>query len=570
MKRSLASSVQRVATVAAALLCGVLGVAVGGALERRAHPEGATRATGATSATSATSHGAAVFHDVAAREGIHADLYVPRSGDKNALPAPWIVFVHERGWPAPDEKEREGPAIADAMGRRGIGVAVISFDVTEQRPLGKCAEDVADVVRELSLHAAERGLAAEPVLAGDELGASLVTMLALDPHFGLPPAKLQGVIAMNGEYELPPQVRPDAPPFLVLASHNESPRAAQSSRALTRALERAGAKKVRGYHVALREGRALSNLSGEKNEVADVVAAFVRGEATPGGPEGTWALADTWGPKAPLSTEPFWADERLVVRRPTDAAFRAVVRNVFGEMIRDLEPWPALTYDAIDLAEYLRAHPELGSGEWVEMTNARGEKVALSRAEIAKKKPVIVIGIDDERNLFRMFVTYNVHRTYSWKPETAPRALLVRHVGGFLFEPGEAAGAGEAGAGAPGGALHVVTLANFALTTTSFHVVTMDPLAHARTLPKALAAALTNEQGCLQCHTLRGEGARAHHLRASDGTLSEGFGLALEEYPRDVMQRFLFEQEAVSKSFGVNPLHVSDAAAKELVVELAR
>ena len=105
-----------------------------------------------------------------------------------------MVFAHERGWPAPDEKERTGVAIAGAMQRRGIAVAVVSFDVTEERPLDRAvSEDVAEVVRELARRAPEYGLVAEPVLAGEQLGAALVTRLALEPRFGLDPAKLRGI-----------------------------------------------------------------------------------------------------------------------------------------------------------------------------------------------------------------------------------------------------------------------------------------------------------------------------------------------------------------------------------------
>jgi hypothetical protein len=168
-----------------------------------------------------------------------------------------------------------------------------------------------------------------------------------------------------------------------------------------------------------------------------------------------------------------------------------------------------------------------------------------------------------------MFVTYNVHRTYSWKAETeAARPLMIRHVGGFLHVPDAPA------AGTPGAAalerLSVPTLAEFALTATSFHVVDEDPLAVARKVPKPLAAALTNEQGCLQCHALHGNGGRAHHLRAADGQVAEAHGLPLEEYPPDVLRRFLFEQDAVAKSFGVGPLHVSDTVANQLIAEVKR
>ena len=543
------------ALLAFAGLGAVIGVKTGVRMgERRAEAPAAT-----------TRHDAVVLHDVLARPGVRVDLYLPVPADR---PAPWMLFAHERGWPAPDEKERTGVAIADALQRRAIGVAVVSFDVSDERPLDRAGDDVAEVVRELSRRSAEYGLVAEPVLAGEELGATLVTRLALEPRFSLAPATLRGVIAMNGVYDAP-AARADAPPFLVMSAHADSPGSAQSSRLLVRALERAGAKEVHGQFVSLREAHTLTNLGGEKNDVADVVTAFVRREPRPGNGETAWALSDAWGSHAPLTTETFWKDERLVVRRPTDARFRAAVRNVFGEMARDLEPWPAATYDAIDLGDWLRAHPELGAGRWVEVTNARGEKLVLERSEIDRIKPAIVIGIDDERNLFRMFVTYNVHRTYSWKAETEPaRPLMIRHIGGFLHVPDERAATPSDAAARQ--RLAVPTLAEFALTAASFHVVDEDPLAVARTVPKPLAAALTNEQGCLQCHQLHGNGGRAHHLRAADGQVAEAHGLPLEEYPHDVLRRFLFEQDAVAKSFGVGPLHVDATVANQLLAEVAR
>ncbi|MDB5217876.1 MAG: hypothetical protein JWO86_5803 [Myxococcaceae bacterium] len=545
MKRRLAPILVPLALAAIGLVVGLVrGVAIG---ERRARAVVTTQR-----------HDAIVLHDVVTRAGVRVDLYLPPPSEK---PAPWMVFAHERGWPAPDEKERTGIAIADALQRRGIAVAVVSFDVSDERPLDRGGEDVAEVIRELARRATEYGIVAEPVLGGEQAGATLVTKLALEPRFGLEPAKLRGVIAINGVYDAP-AARADAPPFLVLSAHADSPASAQSSRLLVRALERAGAKDVHGHFVSLRDASTLTNLSGEKNDVADGISAFVRREPRPGNGETAWALADAWGAHAPLTTETFWKDEHLVIRRPTDARFRAAVRTVFGEMARDLEPWPAATYDAIDLGEYLRAHPELGAGRWVEVTNARGEKLVLTRSEIDLKNPTIVVGIDDERNLFRMFVTYNVHRTYSWKPETEPsRPLMIRHIGGFLHVPGETS---------PTGGVQVPTLAEFALTASSFKVVDEDPLAVARKTPKPLADALTNEQGCLQCHALHGNGARAHHLRADDGLVAEAHGLALEEYPRDVLRRFLFEQDAVAKSFGVGPLHVSETVANQLLAEVAR
>ena len=406
------------------------------------------------------------------------------------------------------------------------------------------------------------GLVSRPVLAGNETGAALVARLALDPDLGIDAATIAGVVAMNGEYaSVLHHVRADAPPFLVISAHGDSGERPQQARSFARALERAGAKSIRSYHVAARDERALADFSGDRNDVADLVISFVRAEPPPGGAESAWAVADAWSAEAPLSTEPFWADERLIVRRPIDDHFRAHLGRLFVDTMRDLEPWPCKTYDAIDLGDYLGAHPELGTGDWVVMTNARGEQLVFSRSEIEKEKPVIVVGIDDERNLFRLLVTYNVYRTYTFKPETEtePRSLLARPVGAFLHFP-------NASDAAP----HVVTFADFALTRSSFRVVNHDPLATVRALPKPLLRTLTGEQGCLQCHSLHGTGARSHHIRAVDGKPSGGDALAFEEYPREVLERFLFKQDEVAQMFGVAPIRVEKAVATQLLQELTR
>src|SRR5262249_37302596 len=90
-------------------------------------------------------------------------------------------------------------------------------------------------------------------------------------------------------------------------------------------------------------------------------------------------------------------------------------------------------------------------------------------------------------------------------------------------------------------------------------------LAPIRNLPEELVSALTGKEGCLTCHKLRGVGASAYHVRASDGGANGARGLALEEYPSGVLWRFLIDQDAVAESFGVMPLHVGEAAAQALM-----
>jgi hypothetical protein len=114
------------------------------------------------------------------------------------------------------------------------------------------------------------------------------------------------------------------------------------------------------------------------------------------------------------------------------------------------------------------------------------------------------------------------------------------------------------------------TYAAFGLDEMSFHWVENDPLSPLRSLTGGLREALIGEQGCLKCHEFRGVGARAHHTRALDGKPWGAFGLALEEYPGDVLRRFLFEQEKVADIFGVVPLRVEKDAAGELLDMVTR
>ncbi|MBS2017545.1 MAG: hypothetical protein JST00_31980 [Deltaproteobacteria bacterium] len=500
-----------------------------------------------------------VLHDAVVRDAARVDVYLPATDD---LPTPWVLLVHERGWPPPDDRERTSAAIADALQRRGIAVAVVSFTVKEGVGIEKTTELVAEIAKEAAKATKDWAVVPEPVLMGDELGASVVASLALDPKLGVDALHLRGVVCTNGIFEggQAKLARADAPPFLLLSAHDDSRRSPIGTRAFARALERAGAKRVHAHHVGTRDTHTLTNLSGERNDIGDLVASFVRGEPTPGGPEGAWLVDDTWSAKAPLSSEGFHADAKLVQRAPTTAALKAQLVRIYGDTMRDLEPWPGETFDFVDLDAWLTAHPELGSGSFVIVRNVRGEELVLRRDEIARKKPVVVVGIDDEKNLFRMFVTYSVLRSYSWKPETAPRPLLARPVGAFLHWPGDG----------PTAPMRVATLADFALQPSSFKVVATDPLAPVRGIANPLGATLVNEQGCLQCHAFKGVGPRAHHLRAADGKPSGGDALPLEEYPSDVIRRFLFEQDDVAKSFGVNPLHVDPAAAKTLFAMLSK
>jgi hypothetical protein len=179
--------------------------------------------------------------------------------------------------------------------------------------------------------------------------------------------------------------------------------------------------------------------------------------------------------------------------------------------------------------------------------------MVMSRDDLAKHAPLLVIGIDDEKNLHRIFTSYRLKRRTTWKPDEGAMPTMIRPVGPFIVFPN----------GAPSH-LTDTTLATFALTPESFRFTKDDPWRVARVLAPELQAALTGGDGCMKCHVFRGAGAHAHHVRASDGKAHGGFALPLDEYPREVLHRFLFDQERVAASFGVEPLRVAPATAKAI------
>ncbi len=523
------------------------------------------------------------------KAGIRVDLYLPAARGASRKP-PLFVYALGGLWSMPDSGYMVGASIGDALQRRGVATAVVRFALADGDLLRRCAEDVARLLASLAAKADEHGYdAGRIVLGGHATGAILVSDLALDAsplrQAGLVPARLGGVVILRGLFDLSeeglkghPQrgfyewalgadaaaraaasplarVSAQAPPFLILSGGDDVPGYPQRARAFAKALERAGAPHVQSYVVPDADGDSLVNLAGEGNPAAQLVAEFVRGDAAPEPIEGPWAVKQIWSRRPPLSSEPFWAEPSLVKSHSVDARFRFMLQRIFEKQMYELKPWPGAAYHALDLLEYLaRRGPEaVGEGDYLVVTNLRGERLFLSRKDILKHRPRIVVGLDDEKNLYRLFTSYRMNRLYSWVEAQNAPPKMIRPVGAFLHFPGEVEKP-----------LWNGTFAPFALNPRSFRWQREDPLAAVRDLPSDLFAVLTGPSGCLYCHAFRGAGARSHHVTAERAQAFGAFALALEEYPPNVLHDFLFDQERVAKLFGVNPLKVEEPRARGL------
>ncbi|MGH7828926.1 MAG: hypothetical protein ACREP8_02000, partial [Candidatus Binatia bacterium] len=219
----------------------------------------------------------------------------------------------------------------------------------------------------------------------------------------------------------------------------------------------------------------------------------------------------------------------------------------------ELQGWPLESYHAIDLFAYLDALPkeQAGRGDHLILTNVRNEKQFWSRRQIEPYRPVIVIGIDDEKNLFRFAVLYRMQRQYSWKAG-AESPVLARPLGAFIYFLKE-----------PPPELQAQSW-HYSLTPNSFRLVDKDPLRPIRDLSKEVQEVLTYRNGCVYCHSFRDIGARSHHNAAAAGGMHGGLALPLESYPPEVWKAFLFDQYEVADKIGANPNVVDTSVRKEL------
>jgi hypothetical protein len=413
----------------------------------------------------------------------------------------------------------------------------------------------------------------------------MASILALDRRFlegaGIDPKRVDGVIALRGTYDLDDAAleghpdagffaaaieerkesspityaRSDSPPFLMLSGGEDDENWARIARPFARALENAGARDVDHFVVPGRDAHSILHWGGEGNALGPLVFGFVTSGPKELSIDGPFGARRRWGARPPLDLAELRKDPKVIITYPADDELRHTMMLLFGRVPFELFPWPVKTFQAIDLLGYLTGRPEseVGKGDWLVVSNIRGEAQYFPREVLDKTRPVIVVGLDDEDNLYRLSTSYRLKRAYSWIKGEEPMPTMIRPLGAFLhFRT------------APPADLRNETYAPFGLDTTSFHWVEKDPLAPVRSLRGGLRDAMIGAQGCLKCHTFRGAGARSHHVLAASGKPYGAFGLPLEEYPTEVLRRFLFDQETVARSFDVAPLPVDKDVAVQL------
>ncbi|MGH0032140.1 MAG: alpha/beta hydrolase [Myxococcota bacterium] len=518
------------------------------------------------------------------------DLFLPEEPG-----GPLLVFVHSRFWSDGERGRDLALRFARPLQRLGAAVAIVRHRPAPEHPHPAGAEDVAAAVAFLIDQADTYGYDPQKLfLAGHGSGGHLAALVTLDPRYldahGFTSRGIQGVVVWSGSFDLTSDavgeelravyanafggrrelrdasparhlegVNEDTPTFLLLVAQHDLPGADADASAFAEALREAGHPAAEMFYVSGRDHWSALALVDPKGPARQHLMSLLELPGAANSLEDAFGTRRFWRDPS-YTTLPFWEDEAHATRHDADERFLFTLNMPFVRPGRPTLLVPE-TYHALDLLAFVERNVPGGDRpwSWLTVTNVRGEKVVWRRSDIEGLRPQIVIGVDDERQLFRLTDVYHTKKRYSWKGEEEIY-VLARPLGAFIHfqEP-------------PPPSVDPMLFGRFGLQKDAFEVGNTDPLAPLRDLPEAEERILTETLRCVSCHRFRGVGAKAGHLRARDGQLVGGFGLALEDYPSKVWRRYCFEQVELADEIGATPVPLGkDAVVLYELVERER
>jgi len=242
----------------------------------------------------------------------------------------------------------------------------------------------------------------------------------------------------------------------------------------------------------------------------------------------------------PFNSKGFLSHPDLLTKYPMNPTLNAFVQTHYRFEPHRMKEWRMKSYLAFDLLAY-RDEQNPGA-RYVTLRNRRGQVYYLDLQTYGSYEPVIVVGIDDETNLFRMNWFYRTKKMYSWKPGV--QNVSVRPLGPLLFFRKEQEMPPE---------LSIPLLLRSALSLEGITFSQTDPLAPLAAWPASVQKVMTSANKCIYCHRIGNLGARYHHLDARTALPQGGFALALVDYSDDVMKAFLYDQVKTANKIGMTP-----------------
>ena len=506
------------------------------------------------------------------------DLYLPSKVRK----PPLLIFVHGGFWSEGDENYGIGKELAETLVSEGVAVALVRYRLATTHRHPAQIEDVAAAFAYLVHNSAGRYDTKRVFVAGHSAGGHLVSLLALDRQYlakhRLAPNAIAGVIGLSGVYSLDTKgvapghkaavqatfgsdaavldaaspanhVQTNAPPFLLLNADKDLPRLQLQARRFAEAL--IDAQVETDYLVLAKlDHLSVARPTTTGNPLRQLILWRIQITPLSEGLESFRAARREWM-RPTLSTASFWERHGdLIEARPVDKRFLQALFFIYRDARNELRDWPLKNYYRIDLLKLVDALPGQ-AGEYISLRNVRDEVLVWHRSQIEAHKPVIVVGLDEERNLFKLQRFYKMRREYSWRDTGSP-PMMVLPVGAFVYFENEAPPEFR-----PQHWHYGLTLEGIARSVA-------DPLSAARSHSPELFAILTDRNGCLFCHAMKDTGSRSHHLTALGAKPHGGFALPLESYPAEVFERFLYRHEEAAAAIGATPNPVDGLARDEL------
>ncbi len=234
----------------------------------------------------------------------------------------------------------------------------------------------------------------------------------------------------------------------------------------------------------------------------------------------------------------FLAQTDFVTRKPMTEPVRTFLKRHFGQGPHVAKQWAFESYLSFDLLAYRDA---VAPGQkYVSFNTRLNQYMVVDLDQYAAYGPEIVVGVDDETNMYQLAWYYWNDLMYSWDTKVpnisakplGPALVFTKPVPDDLALPFR--------------------------QRTALHFKGMsfsndDPLIKMKSYPPTIQTVITKSNECIYCHSIEGVGGRNHHLNAYTAQPQGGVALALEEYSDTVMREFLFNQEEVAAKVGLSP-----------------
>jgi acetyl esterase/lipase len=523
------------------------------------------------------------------------DLYRP-GPQQTGKPGALVIFVHSRFWGERQPARLIEHSLVPGLLEAGHTVAILRHRLLPAGAHPAAIKDVAQGVAALIERATSGEFGGSRIfLAGHSSGAQLALLVALDPQWlkaeGQSAISLAGVVSISGILDLAPGRSGSAeeeaiyeaafpggddrraasptrhagsarPSILLLTAARDIPGYRNSAVSLAETLRESGQPPAEAFIANGRDHFSILELADPRNDVRRHILEYLASDPRGGRLPDSWRVLATWR-NPPYGTEDFHLRfPDLIETFPADERFNLAANRPFLTRPGARRRFTVREYKSIDLQALLDAlgPKRIGQGDWLEMRNVRGEWAVLSRSDLRKFAPRLVVGVDTEQNLFRATDLYHTNRRYSWVDTEAVRVDMARPLGAFVYFPGDE----------PSAEMGNRLLGRYALTSDSFRLREEDPRARLSDLPPLVRSALTATPGCISCHAFRSIGGRALHLRADDGSRMGGHALPLERYPPIVWKRFIFDQARVAEEVGASPIEFEPELAQALFDWVAR